>query len=162
MDTTNVMETTGLGSWGMILFLILLFWLFTGNGAFGKDSGNGGCNKVSNCEVEKQTIINTAETNYLIEKRTWEEQAAIINAQRNTDAKIDYYAYQAKRDKVADLQRENMLLQNKLYSDAQFNAVNAKLEAIANDQIKAPNFLPYGGYVAATCGNFTNNCGCGC
>lgn len=155
MDT---MENTGMGmgSYGFIIFFILLFWVFGGGNVFG-GCGNRGwgrtCDDVSNCQVEKQTIINTAETNFLIEKRTAEVEGAL-------GAKIDFYAYQDLRDRLAEAQRQNLMLENKLYSDAQFNALNSKLDGIACRQLKAPEFLPYGGYVAATCGN--NGTGCGC
>lgn len=53
------------------------------------------------------------------------------------------------------------MLQGRLYSDAQFNAINAKLAQLENNQLKPPQFLPFGGYVSATCNNYNPNCGCG-
>ena len=54
-----------IGGWGIVLFLILMFWWVGGNGGFGNRGGNmppfaqSGCGVVSNCQVEKQEIIDT-------------------------------------------------------------------------------------------------------
>lgn len=58
-------------SWGLVIFFILLFMIFRGFGGFGgfgpqQGWGNPGCGVVSNCQVEKQGIIDTARTQYLV------------------------------------------------------------------------------------------------
>lgn len=162
MDT---MENTTFGGYGLIIFLILLFWCFGGNSLFGGCGNNrwNNCQGASPCEIEKQEIIDSARTQYLIEQKNAESTAAILAGQNVLGTKIDFYAYQDLRDRLAEAQRQNLVLENKLYSDAQFNALNSKLDGIACQQLKAPTFIPYGGYVAATCGNYNSGCsGCGC
>ena len=54
-------------SWIGVLFVILVIWAIFGGG-FGNGWGNrgscayDGCNRVSNCEVEKREIIDSART----------------------------------------------------------------------------------------------------
>ena len=62
-------------SWIGVLFVILVIWAIFGGG-FGNGWGNrgscaydGGCNRVSNCEVEKREIIDSARTQYLTEQQ---------------------------------------------------------------------------------------------
>lgn len=160
MDT---MENTTFGGYGLIIFLVLLFWCFGGNGLFGGCGNNrwSNCQGASPCEIEKQEIIDSARTQYLIEQKSAESTAALTAGQNVLASKIDFYAYQDLRDRLAEAQRQNMMLENKLYSDAQFNALSGKLDTISCQQLKAPTFIPYGGYVAATCGNNGTCSGCG-
>lgn len=64
-------------TWIGVLFVILVIWaIFGGFGnGFGGGWGNrnacgpeGGCSRVSNCEVEKNEIIDSARTQFLIEQ----------------------------------------------------------------------------------------------
>lgn len=157
MDT---MENTGFGGYGLIIFLVLLFWVFGGNNLFGNNRWGSNCQGASPCEIEKQEIIDSAKTQYLIEQKSAESTAALTAGQNVIATKIDFYAYQDLRDRLAEAQRQNLVLENKLYSDAQFNALNSKLDTLSCQQLKAPTFIPYGGYVAATCGNNGTSCGC--
>lgn len=162
MDTDN----KSFSSWGIVIFLVLLFWFFTGNG-FGRHDDRFHdahcCNCVSNCEVEKQNIIQAAETNYRVERANSESTAAIIAGQHSLQERMDFYELQALRDRLAETQRQLIVAEDRNYNDGKFNAVNARLDALACRQLKAPEFMPYGGYVAATCGNYpaSNGC-CGC
>ena len=81
----------------------------------------GGCDRVSNCEVEKQGIIDSAKTQYLIETTGRQTQEYLGN-------KIDFYEYQNLRDQLAAERSKNMVLENRLYSDAQFTALSRQLE----------------------------------
>lgn len=66
-------RSTGM-SWIAVLFVIIvIFAIFGGNfgGGWGWNRGNnpyppqeGGCNRVSNCEIERQGIADTARTQY--------------------------------------------------------------------------------------------------
>ena len=72
-------RSTGM-SWIAVLFVIIVVVaIFGGNlgGGWGWNrSGNpypaqeGGCNRVSNCQVEKQGIVDAARTQYLIEQQS--------------------------------------------------------------------------------------------
>lgn len=132
------------GSWGIVIFLVLLFWFFTGNGFGRNNDGGHSCNCVSNCEVEKQGLLNTNE---------------VLKGQRLTNEKIDFYGYQNVRDKLEETQRELMMEKTKNYSDAKFYEIDRQLAELKCHQLRPPEFMPYGGYVAATCGNFPSG-GC--
>lgn len=143
----NNMDSMGFGNWGLVVFLLLIFWFGFGNNGFGRGYNDGGhtCGCVSNCEVEKQGLLNTNE---------------ILKGQRLTNEKIDFYGYQDVRDKLAETQRELIVAQERNYSDNKFHALEMQLADIKCHQLRPPEFLPYGGYVAATCGNFNTGCGC--
>ena len=99
---------------------------------------NNNCNAVSNCQVEKQEIIDAARTQYMIENTsriTQEQTAAGLTALGN---KIDYYAYQDLRDQLAQERTKNVVLENRVYSDTQFNALRAQIEAIGCSMLKRP------------------------
>lgn len=158
----NEMMTSGTEfNWGWIIFLILILWFFVGgNGFFGNGFGRGygygngfiagdvlgqlqgrdaslNCG-ASNCEVERRAIVEAAETNYRIIDQAQQTRNAVEAASAVTNNKIDFYAYQDLRDKLAESQRENMMLQNKLYSDAKFGAIEAQLASISCRMAKQP------------------------
>lgn len=72
------MEKTESGmGWIGVLFIILVIWAIFGGG-FGWNNRqmDCGCTRVSNCEVEKQEIIDSAQTRYLIEQQGAATRAA--------------------------------------------------------------------------------------
>lgn len=158
MDMMNTSETTF--SWGWIIFLILILWFFVGGGFGGFGYGNragaflagevAGSNcGASNCEVERRNLVATADTNYRIIEQANATRAVVDATAQATQAKIDFYAYQDLRDKLAESQRENMMLQNKLYSDAKFGSIEAQLSSIACKMAKQPEVYA----VSAACPN---------
>ena len=176
----EMINTDGTFSWGWIIFLILILWFFVGGGFGGFGYGNrvapflagevaGSSYGASNCEVERRNLVNVADTNYrIIEQGNATRQVVEATAQA-TQAKIDFYAYQDLRDKLAESQRENMMLQNKLYSDAKFGAIENQLATISCKMAKQPEVYA----VSAACPNgailnglgfngFPYNYGCGC
>ena len=185
-------------SWGWIIFLILILWFFVGGNGFGGFGGFGGYNRgagaflagdalgtlqganlvthgASNCEVERRSLVTAAETNFRIIDQAQQTRNAVEASAATTNAKIDFYAYQDLRDKLAESQRENMMLQNKLYSDAKFNSIESQLASISCRMAKQPeiyatsavcpnaavinglgvnSLYPYNGY------GYGNGCGC--
>lgn len=151
MDETR----SGMG-WIGVLFVILVIWAIFGGGFGGwnrwDNRGDGcGCNRVSNCEVEKQGIIDSARTQYLVETTGRQTQEYLGN-------KIDFYEYQSLRDQLSAERNKNMMLENRIYSDSQFTALSRQLEACccANERrldaiecqmLKRPNLFG----VASTC-----------
>lgn len=152
----DMMNSNGGVDWGWIIFLILILWFFVGgNGFFGGfNRGNGfvagdilgqlqgrdaslSCG-ASNCEVERRSLITAADTNFRIIDQAQQTRNVVEAASATTNAKIDFYAYQDLRDKLAESQRENMMLQNKLYSDAKFGAIEAQLASISCRMAKQP------------------------
>lgn len=113
----NEMQDNTFCGWGWIIFIILILWFFIGNrngfinNAFAGNGNGSDCNGLSNCQVERQTIINTANTQYLIEQRTHEIQD---NINANINAK--YTADQAEK-----------LFDCKMNALAQQNAFNLQL-----------------------------------
>ena len=119
--------------------------------------GLGNCRGVSNCEVERTDIINTARTQYLIEQKSAETNA-IVNASANaTQTKIDFYQYEAQKEKVADLKMENIYLKNQLADTERFNTITSRLDAIECNMAKAPKTYPY----SYMCPSAYNCGGCG-
>jgi hypothetical protein len=118
-------DKSGMGWAGLLLFFVVIWILFgsmAGNGlGWGNRNNWGGCDRVSNCEVEKQGIIDSAKTQYLIETTGRQTQEYLGN-------KIDFYEFQNLRDQLAAERSKNMVLENRLYSDAQFTALSRQLE----------------------------------
>lgn len=164
---------TGISWWGLLIVLFLLFIVFGGGfGGYGygrRGFGDFACGGASGCEVERQGLITAAETNYRIIDQANATRATVEATAQATQTKIDFYAYQDLRDKLAESQRQNMMLQNQLYSDAKFNALQTQLSSIQCNMLKRPDVTGIG----AVCPNagiinglginsLGGNCGCGC
>lgn len=137
------MEEIGFGGWGFLIVLILFIWMIFGWNRGGCGANNN-CGAVSNCQVEKQEIIDAARTQYMIENTsriTQEQTAAGLTA---LGTKIDYYAYQDLRDQLAQERTKNVVLENRVYSDTQFNALRAQIEAIGCSMLKRPEVTGVG------------------
>ena len=149
-------------SWGGIGFLALFFLIvmaFLGrgcngfggwgntcgcghNGVFGYDNGPIGYgfqNFRATCDSEKAEIINSARTQYLVEQQAAATRDVVTATANATQTKIDYYAYQDLRDKLSEAQRENMMLQNKLFVKDQLEPVNATLASIQCNMLRRPD-----------------------
>ena len=186
-------ESYGWGGIGFLalFFLIVVAFLFNRNGCGNGWFGNGGCGNWGGwgngfvgvgvpgyglgfedykaiCQSEKQEIINSARTQYLVE-----EQANLTRANDTANAnmlatKIDFYAYQGLRDKLAEEQRKNLVLENQLYNDRKFGVIEAQLSNISCQMLRRPDVTGIG----AVCPNAAiinglginslGGCGCGC
>lgn len=152
---------------GLVIFLLILFGIFgfgRGFGNFGNAYGCGmpagvyGCNATTNCQVERQGIIDSARTQFLVldsARQTQEAAQAQFTALGN---KIDFYAYENLKDQLSQERSKNAILENKLYSDGQFNALRAQIEALSCSVAKKPPFYAAGGNPCASiyptgCGN---------
>lgn len=182
MDMMSANDTNF--SWGWIIFLILILWFFVGGGFGGLGYGNRAsaflagdaygqtvAHGAGNHEVERRSLVTAADTNYRIIDQANATRAVVDATAQATQAKIDFYAYQDLRDKLSESQRENMMLQNKLYSDAKFGAIEAQLASISCKMAKQPeiyatsavcpnaavvNGLGFNGYVHP----YPYGCGC--
>lgn len=166
-------------SWSsIILGIIVLLFLFGGawggngnffgpRGGYGFGFGDAGCSRTSNCEVERRGLVTAADTNYRIIEQAQATRETVQATASATQAKIDFYAYQDLRDKLAEQQRQNMMLQNQLYSDKQFNALQAQLTSIQCQMLKRPDVTgigavcPNAGIINGLGINGFNGCGCG-
>lgn len=190
MGETN----SGIGWWGVVIVLFLLFSLF-GNRGWGNGLGGGNCgcgcgnglafggypygigfadfgfqNYKATCDAEKAEIINTARTQFLQEQGTAATQVAIKADGDATRAKIDFYAYQELRDKLAEAQRINSALETKLYTNAQFDVVNKELAEIKCKMLPKPDITAFGASCTPVLSPLSlyasalnhSGCGCGC
>lgn len=151
---------TGMGWAGLLLFFVVIWILFSGFGnGYGNRGGYGdrpygptGCNCVSNCEIEKRGIIDSAETRFLIEKTSNDNREAIM-------AQNSRIYEQGLQEKIFDLKLENMGLKSEANANARFNALskqysdcccefNRRLDNIECNMLKKPHLSGIG----VTCG----------
>lgn len=130
--------------WGLIILIFLLFIGFSGNagGFFGRGGSGMIDTEVMNSRYDE--LKNASSTQRLIEQTAGQNLAAINSMQNALGTKIDYYGYMDLRDKVSELTAKNMQLENQLYSNAQFGAINARLDRMDYMMIKRPPFFGTG------------------
>ena len=146
-----------MNTWGILILLFLLFIVF-GGGFFGGNRRNEyGCNVVSNCQVEKTDIINTATTQNLINMQNEKTRDYLGN-------KIDFYAYEQLKDQLSQERSKNLVLENRVYSDEKFNNLERQYAACCCElnrrldhlPIAPPyysrGFVPTGDCIPPTCG----------
>lgn len=187
-------KTYSMGGIGFLAILFILIFAVVGRGGFGNwgngFGGFGGFPMWGNawgfggvgvpgyglgfedykaiCNSEKQEIINSARTQYLVEQQSAATQA-VVNATANaTQTKIDFYAYQDLRDRLNESERKVMSLENQLFVKDQLAPVNAQLASIQCHMLKRPDVTGIG----AVCPNSAiinglginslNGYGCGC
>ena len=171
-------RSTGM-SWIAVLFVIIVVVaLFGGNfgGGWGWNrSGNpypaqeGGCNRVSNCQVEKQGIVDAARTQYLIEQQSNDTRMAINASTDAITSQASRIYEQRLQETIFDLKMENQSLKNGIFTKEQTDALAAKisdcccgfnrrLDAIECRMLTKPNL--YG--VAATGAGQIIPASCGC
>ena len=145
------------GTWGIVIFLLILFMFIGGGAGFGA-FGFGGRNawgaatvagegqylgdKI--CSAEKQGIIDTARTQYLVEQQTAATNALVQATASTTQAKIDYYEYMNLRDAVSERDRQIMELKNMLFVKDQLAPVNASLADIKCQMLRRPDVTGIG------------------
>lgn len=170
-------RSTGM-SWIAVLFVIIvIFAIFGGNfgGGWGWNRGNNpyppqeGCNRVSNCEIERQEIADTARTQYLIEQQSNDTRMAINASTEAITSQASRIYEQRLQETIYDLKMENQSLKNGIFTKEQTDALAAKisdcccgfnrrLDAIEGRMLTKPNL--YG--VASTCGGQIIPASCGC
>lgn len=173
----NNEQSTGM-SWLAVLFIIIVIAaLFGGFGnGFGFGRGNmpypvndTGCNRVSNCEVEKQGIIDTSRTQYLIEQQSNDTRMAINASTEAITSQASRIYEQRLQETIFDLKMENQGLKNGIFTKEQTDALAAKisdcccgfnrrLDAIEGRMLTKPAL--YG--VASTCAGQIIPASCGC
>ena len=129
-------RSTGM-SWIAVLFVIIVVVaIFGGNlgGGWGWNrSGNpypaqeGGCNRVSNCQVEKQGIVDAARTQYLIEQQSNNTRAAINASTEAITSQASRIYEQRLQETIYDLKTENQSLKNSIFTKEQTDALAAKI-----------------------------------
>lgn len=124
-------------SWVWVLFVILVIVAIFGGGfgnGFGFNRGGTplmlpemGCNRVSNCEVEKQGIIDTARTQYLIEQQSNDTRMAINASTEAITSQASRIYEQRLQETIFDLKMENSNLKNGIFTKDQTDALAAKI-----------------------------------
>jgi hypothetical protein len=173
-------------SWIAVLFVILIIWAIFGGG-FG-NWGNahqntpvvlngdsfGGCNRVSNCEIERREIIDSATTQYQVEQQGAATRTAVSEGVATIVDQNNRLYIQGLNEKLYDLKMENQTLKGQIYSDAKFNALttqisdcccgfNRRMDAIEAQMLTKPLLS---GVAATAAGqvipaSFYTPCGCG-
>lgn len=167
-------KTYSMGGIGFLAILFILIFAVVGRGGFGGFGGWGADgftgygfqNYKATVDAEKAEIINTARTQYITEQQAASTRELVQSTANTTQAKIDFYAYQDLRDKLSESQRENMMLQNKLFVKDQLEPVNSALASIQCNMLRRPDVTGIG----AVCPNaaiinglgINSLGGCGC
>lgn len=176
---------SGMSTWGIVIFLLILFAVLGGNrgglfGGWGNGCGNGygwGCGEgqadrdVLKLEtaMTSQNALNTAQLETGI-------RAILNNQDKNTAAILegqkDLYIRDLERIATQQFitsqneQTRSLITlsnaQNEAKSAAETCALNARLSRIEETMLKAPTFTPFGGMPLIGCSNVSSNCGCGC
>lgn len=165
----------GFGFLAIFFLIIVAMWNRGGNGwnngffgdGFGYGSlGYGFQNFKATCDAEKQEIINTATTQYRVEQQAAQTRELVQATANATQTKIDFYAYQAERDKNAELQREITELKSNAYTTAALAPIKEAIAEIRCNMLTRPNVTGIG--VACPSQailnglglNTLNSCGC--
>lgn len=161
------MEKTESGmSWIGVLFVILVIWAIFGGGfgnGFGwNNRGNctpeGGCGRVSNCEIEKNEIIDSARTQFLIEQNGAATRTAVRDGTDAVMAQNSRIYEQRLQETIFDLKAENMQLKNNAFVQGLVTGLekkvddcccgfNRRLDGIECNMLTKPNLSG----VASTC-----------
>lgn len=181
-------KSYSMGGIGFLAILFILIFAVVGRGGFGNwgngwGNGNGFVplgdgigfgassygfqNYRATCDAEKQEIINTARTQYLTEQQAAQTRELVQATANTTQTKIDFYAYQAERDKVAERDRKIMSLENQLFVKDQLAPVNAQLASIQCNMLRRPDITgigavcPNAGIINGLGIDRLGGCGCG-
>lgn len=174
---------SGMSTWGIVIFLLILFAVLGGNrggwfGGWGNGCGNGyGCgDNQTDRDVLKletamtsQNALNTAQLETGL-------RAIIDNNNANTatvlKGQTELYIRDIERLATQQFitaqneQTRNLITlttaQQEGKSAAETCALNARLAQIEAQMLKAPAFTPFGGMPVIGCSNVSSNCGCGC
>ena len=130
-------------NWGFLILIFLFFVVFFGGGNLGGLFGGrgncmNGCGVVSNCEIEKQVIIDSARTQYLVEQTSRTTQEMTLAGINALGTKIDYYEFQNLRDQLAAERAKNNELQLMAYIESKDCNINRRLDAIQCQMLKQP------------------------
>lgn len=149
-------ETSTGMSWIWVLFVVIVLYVIfcRGGGIFGVCNGNG-CNSVTNCEVERQELINTAQTQFLIGQEGSSTRSALRDTQDALMAQANRIYEQGLQERIFDLKAENMSLKNNIFTKEQTDGIakalsdcccqfNRRIDAIECQMLKTPPFFPTG------------------
>lgn len=153
-------------NWIVVLFVVVILYLIFGGGlGFGNGCGNRagwnndcGCTRVSNCEIEKQEIIDSARTQYMIEQQGATTRAAAQAGFEALSAQNSRIYEQGLQEALFDAKMKIQQLEGNIFTKEQTDGIakalaecccgfNRRLDAIECNMLKRPAL--YG--VASTC-----------
>lgn len=146
----------GFGGWGIVIFLIILFWAFMGGGwNRNRDYPMPACNVTSNCQVERQGLITAAETNYrIIEENRRSTDAISSQLRAQWDAAQGEKIFDLKMNQIAQQNAFNLALSEKNATiermtlaanmDAKFREIAAAIGDIRCNMLTKPNVTGVG------------------
>lgn len=160
-ETTNMGNGAASTSWGVIIFFLILFWIFTG-GVWGGNRNNNNDNdlallaamksgQVTNCELERRSLMNTDAITAAVQNSTNElslqsrRQYDAMQGEKMFDLKLNalsqQQSYEAKlAAKDATIERMTMA-QN---MNCQFNALAQQIESIKANMLVKPQVTGVG------------------
>ena len=163
-ENTNMNMHSGMG-WGLIIFFLILFWIFSGGG-FGPGRGNapsngvdmlallqseGAMGRVKNFDLEKQNAMNTAELAQAIHNLQ-DSTIAAVQANTNQLAQQARLHYDANiGEKMFDL-KLNALAQQQGY-EAKLAAKDATIERMQLAESMTTQFNTLQAQIAAMSSN---------
>lgn len=186
MDETK----SGIGWWGIVILIFLLFLFMSGNGfgggfgfgnRFGWGNGTGFGpfgwgnlagdfgfqNYRATCDAEKTEMQNFSDIQHQIATTSAATQASIYADGNATRAMINEQTIQDLRDRLNDAQRDNLMLTNQLFVKDSIAPITAQLTAIQNNMLVRPNVTgvgavcPSAGILNGLGINSLGGCGCG-
>lgn len=150
-------------SWLWVLFVVVILYLIFGGGLLGGGCGNRwgnwgndcGCNRVSNCEVERRGIIESAQTQFLIGQEGAATRSALHDTQDALMAQANRIYEQGLQERIFDLKLENNSLKNNFFVKEQTDGIakaladcccglNRRIDSIECSMLKRPPFFPSG------------------
>lgn len=147
-------DVTGSNVFLIIIVLFFFFMLFAGGNGFGWGGNRAGAFLASEaygngfgwnnqailsavCNSEKQEIINSARTQYLVEQQAAETRNYIGN-------KIDFYEYQNLRDRANAAEQRNMFLEGQITDIQRYNLLQNQIAEINCNMLKTPKVYGVG------------------
>lgn len=152
-------------NWIVVLFVVVILYLIFGGGlGFGNGCGNRagwnndcGCTRVSNCEIEKQEIIDSARTQYMIEQQGATTRAAAQAGFEALSAQNSRIYEQGLQEALFDAKMKIQQLEGNIFTKEQTDGIakalsdcccgiNRRMDAIEFRMLKQPPFQPAGGF----------------
>lgn len=163
-------ESGGFG-WGLILVLLILFWMFGGNGWNRGNCGDGGAHQTERdvLTLGTVTVTQNADIQKTLAQMAYAQQMGVRDI---LDGQKDLYIRDLERIATQQFitgqtealanKMDNLAAMGALQRQADQCATNARLAAIEGSMLKAPPFTPFGGMPTIGCANVpANPCGCG-
>lgn len=148
---------TGMNWFGVLFIVVILYLIFcrNGGGLFSNCGNDNGCNRVSNCEVEKSGIVNTAQTQFLIGQEGSATRTALRDTQDALSAQANRIYEQGLQEKLFDAKMRIQQLEGNIFTKEQTDGIakslaecccgfNRRIDAIECQMLKRPPFYPSG------------------